>query len=620
MANLRDTLRYRFDNLMSRGLLALLLALFGIGAAVAVTIAVLVWATGIGPPGAGLWKLLWTYTTRALSVALDTSGGFLFMLLMLLLAFTGMFVGGSFIGVIGSAILGRLQELRKGRSRVLEKDHTLILGWSPHIFSILAELVTANESRKRATIVILAEKGKVEMEDAIRARLPDPRTTRIVCRTGSPIDMTDLALVSPKTARSIIVLGPDVQDPDAEVIKTVLALTNDPARGRARYHIVVELERQANLEVLRMIAPDEVRPVLADDLIARITVQTCRQAGLSAVYNELLDFAGQEVYMVDAGDLVGRTFREALFAYQNSSPLGLWRDGAVQYLPSFETRLAAGDRLVVVAEDDSSIARSNGGVAVQSEAIRRARPPTPAPEQTLILGWNRRSPLIVSELDAYVAPGSLVTVVSGTAPDEVVAQCGPLVHLTIDARRGDTTDRRLLDALEVSSYHHVITLSPGDAPTPQAADARTLVTLLHLRDIGRRVGHGFSIVSEMLDVRNRELAEVTRADDFIVSDRLVSLVISQLAENRDLTLSDLFDAEGSELYLKPAAEYVELGKPISYWTVVESAARRGEIAVGLRRASDAADRAKSYGVAVNPPRGEPFTFDEEDRILVLAVS
>ena len=48
------------------------------------------------------------------------------------------------------------------------------------------------------------------------------------------------------------------------------------------------------------------------------------------------------------------------------------------------------------------------------------------------------------------------------------------------------------------------------------------MTLLHLRDMSEKSGKEFAIVSEMLDLRNRQLAEVTRADDFIVSDHLVS--------------------------------------------------------------------------------------------------
>ena len=40
---------------------------------------------------------------------------------------------------------------------------------------------------------------------------------------------------------------------------------------------------------------------------------------------------------------------------------------------------------------------------------------------------------------------------------------------------------------------------------------------------------------DLMDDRNRELAEVTNADDFIVSAKLVSLMLSQISENQKLT-------------------------------------------------------------------------------------
>ncbi len=70
------------------------------------------------------------------------------------------------------------------------------------------------------------------------------------------------------------------------------------------------------------------------------------------------------------------------------------------------------------------------------------------------------------------------------------------------------------------------------------------------------------MVSEMIDIRNRNLADVTRADDFIVSDKLISLMLAQISENKQLNavFTDIFDPEGSEIYLKPANAYIETGK------------------------------------------------------------
>ena len=158
--------------------------------------------------------------------------------------------------------------------------------------------------------------------------------------------------------------------------------------------------------------------------------------------------------------------------------------------------------------------------------------------------------------------------------------------------------------------------------TPQRADARTLITLLHLRDIASTAGDDFSIVSEMLDVRNRELAEVTQADDFIVSDKLVSLMLSQVSENKHLNavFDDLFDPEGSEIYLKPAEDYVEPGRAVTFYTVVEAARRRGEVAIGYRVMTQANDASRSYGIVLNPVKSDAVTFAAGDRVIVLAES
>ncbi len=184
---------------------------------------------------------------------------------------------------------------------------------------------------------------------------------------------------------------------------------------------------------------------------------------------------------------------------------------------------------------------------------------------------------------------------------------------------GDPSDRAVLDALGVERYDHIIVLC-SDLLDPARADARTLVTLLHLRDIAAKLDQDFSIVSEMLDLRDRALAEVARADDFIVSDRLISLMIAQVAETKHLNavFGDLLDPDGSEIYLKPAGDYVALGQAVSFAAVIEAARRRGEVAFGYRLTAAANDASAAYGVAINPPKLAEITFGPADRVIVLA--
>jgi hypothetical protein len=124
----------------------------------------------------------------------------------------------------------------------------------------------------------------------------------------------------------------------------------------------------------------------------------------------------------------------------------------------------------------------------------------------------------------------------------------------------------------------------------------------------------------MVDVRNRALAAVAKADDFIVSDELTGLLLTQVSENGELleVFQDLFRSEGSEIYLKPAKDYVLTGREVNFYTVVASALGRGETAIGYRLERHAGDASRAHGVRVNPPKSGKLAFRPEDKIIVLA--
>jgi hypothetical protein len=154
----------------------------------------------------------------------------------------------------------------------------------------------------------------------------------------------------------------------------------------------------------------------------------------------------------------------------------------------------------------------------------------------------------------------------------------------------------------------------------QEADSVSLITLLHLRDITQKLEYPMSIVSEMLDQRNRSLAEASQADDFIVSDHFISLVVTQVSQEKKLNtvFKDLFDADGSEIYLKLAKNYVKLNTPVNFYTVIESARRKNETAIGYHLKSVAQTAENTYGIKINPEKSQMITFQEWDRIIVLA--
>jgi voltage-gated potassium channel Kch len=622
-------LRYAFDNYMSKGTGALIVGLFAASLVLVVGIATVVIALGgLNAPeteGLNFIELVWFTLLRTLDPGTFSgdAGTLIFVFGMLAATLGGIVLVATLIGVINTGLSGRLEELRKGRSMVIEHDHTVILGWSVQIFPILAELVLANANKRNQRIVVLADQDKVEMEDAIRQRLPDTKTTRIVCRSGSPLDIDELDICSPQTSRAIIVLSPTEGDRDADVVRTLLAVTNAPTRRAEPYHLIAELHDARNLEVARLASRGEAICVLAGDLIGRIAAQACRQPGLSVVYMELLDFEGNEFYFAAETALTDTTFADALPRYRESTLVGIVpANGTPTLNPPMDTVIADGDQLIFIAADDDAIRLGQATTSPDEARIANATPAVEAPERTLILGWNHRSRVVLRELDRYCAPGSEIAVIAITpeAREEAESVAGHFANSTFRFEIADTSSRSVLDDAHPETYDHVVTMAYSDHLDPQRADGKTLVTLLHLRDIAARTGRSFSIVSEMLDLRNRNLASVTRSDDFIVSDRLVSLTISQLAENPALkpVLDDLFDVEGSEIYLKPATDYIRGGGPVDFYTVVEAARRRGQVAIGYRRVQHANDASRTYGVTINPDKAQPIELSEEDQVVVLA--
>jgi voltage-gated potassium channel Kch len=621
--SIRERLGYGFDRFMERGTIALIAGLGVV--AVLIIVAVVLFVMLVGGP-ADLrnhpLRIAWAALMRTLDPG--TMGGddgdpaFLFAMLAVTLG--GIFVISTLIGILNTGLEGKLADLRKGRSRVLERNHVVVLGWSQQIFPVIEELLVGGSGRRRNSIVVLADRDRVEMEAAIRDRVTIPRRARVVCRTGKGSSLADLQIANPDESRAIVVLQSEGDDPDVEVLKTILALTGRQDRREEPYRIVAEVRDEASAGIARLIAGHEVHLLLADELVSRIIAQTSRQSGLSSVYLELLDFSGHEFHVGELPELAGRTFGEAVTRLDGAIPVGIVRDGRADLNPSPARVIAAGDRLVLLAEDHDSARVSREPAPVDAAALREPAVCDPEPERILVLGWNRRGAAIIRELDHYVAAGSEVVAVSPLDRVLEVEALDGLVNVRATARLDSTTNRHSLDRLDVPSFPHVIVLCESDDRDPEMADARTLLTLLHLRDIEAKSGREFSIVSEMLDERDRELAEVSEADDFIVSSRVLSLLLAQIAETPDLAdvFRDLFDADGAEVYLRDVADYVALGTPVTFATLQAAAQGRGEVALGYRIAAGAKDAKPRYGVLLNPRRDAELTFAAGDRVVVLA--
>jgi len=626
---LKDKLQYKIDNMFSRGPGVMIFWLAILSFLVIFIAAVILVQLRISPAGEDVPKMgeaLWMSLMRTLDAGtMGGDQGWGFRLLMLFVTLGGIFFISALISVISNGLQGRLEALSQGRSRVIEDGHTVLLGWNDQVFTIVEELCWANSNKANGCIVIMGDENKSLMEQQVRERVPNIGHTRIVCRTGSPIDVSSLAILGLPNTKSIIILSPNNEDPDAEVLKIVLAIKRAPVPPGTKYHIVAQLRNDKNCSIAKVVGGDEVEWMLTEDIVAKVVAQTCHKSGLSLIYTELMDFSGDEIYFFAHPDLQGKTFGEVLNLFEKNAVMGIQKNGqAPQLNPPMSTLIENGDQIFLIAADDDRIYLSGERVdLIDLSAIENNIEIAEKVETVLVLGWNHHAAKILRELDNYLGTGSSILVIANI---ELVKQEDSWGNLKLERSKvlfqnGITTERQMLDALDLSKINHIIILSYSDYLTKQAADSKTLITLLHLRDISAHCPQcSYSIVSEILDIRNRNLAEGSSADDFIVSDKLISLLVSQVSETKALNavFTDIFNVEGSEICLKPASVYIHLDRPVGFYSIVESARQKGQVALGYRLAVNATDSEKSYGIVLNPNKSSIVQFTEADKIIVLA--
>jgi Trk K+ transport system NAD-binding subunit len=271
---------------------------------------------------------------------------------------------------------------------------------------------------------------------------------------------------------------------------------------------------------------------------------------LSVIYSNLIQFEGDEIYFKEQEDLQGKTYKEILAKYDTSSIFGFFSQGKTLINPPMDTVYQKGDLLIAISEDDDTVvANGQNQAELKSHLFNDFKFPEKKIEKTLILGWNKNASTIINELDNYVSAKSSVLIL---CEEEIDLSGITVKNQTLKSQVGKITRRKVLDEIHPENFDHIILLSNNDIDI-QESDAQTLICLLHLRNIGAMYNKDLSIVSEMRDIRNREIGLVTKADDFIIGDNIISLMLSQLSENKELkhVFDNLFNSYGSEIYLKP---------------------------------------------------------------------
>ncbi|NMG09567.1 hypothetical protein DP117_22865 [Brasilonema sp. UFV-L1] len=556
--------------------------------------------------------------------------------------FIGLVLFSSLVAFITQEFESRLQILRQGKSPVIEENHTLILGFSDRVIDIIKELIVANESVADAVVVILSQKQKEEMDNFLRNNLGELKTTRVVTRNGLITNLNDLNKVAVKVAKSVIILN-DAKASDSEESKTladaravkailaVLAANEEDSLPP----VIVELHSQQYRRLAENIAPGTVTTLNEADILARILVQTSRSVGLATVYLNLVGFEGNEFYFYRAEKgWQNLNFGELPFHFSNGIPIGVRHaDATLTIKPNKDYQLAENDEIIILAEDDSTIQfhpqpvvqPKNFGYGDYCKTLERK------PEKHLIIGWNSKTLITLSEYAKYLISGSEVNLVVEDLTSKIQAEFDNIAksypHIKMDALQVNLDSVEQLVLLKPYEYNSISILA-GRGENAEEIDAKTLTILLELRQIFREYTAQTEnqvtteLIAEIIDSEDTDLVIKAGVKDFLLTNQFVSKILAQVSQEPDVMsiYHDLFSVEGSELYIKPISLYfssAQLGN-LTFADCVKAAQERDELCIGVRINTLIQDRNKNFGIDLVPSLDKQLSLNFNDALITLA--
>ncbi|MDB4286140.1 hypothetical protein N9933_02450 [bacterium] len=639
--NIKDKLRYRFEKYLNRGGFSIFVSLFVVFVILFVLMITIRWTMlNIWPELAyrnsffdDIW-LTWLQMTDPGNMNQDNFAPTWLKITTILSGVFGVVILSTLIAFITTSLEKVFYDFRKGRGKIIEENHTLILGWNERVVDIIRELILANESEKYASIVILSGEDKEEMDDLITKRIPHNKTTNIITSTGDYANINELKRVNAALAKSVILLAncsdsafeEEKVDSDIQSIKAIMAIISCQA-GANKLPIIAEIFTPEKRELVSYFEDENIIALDSWEIMGKLLVQTSLTSGLDMVYNEILSFDGGEIYFYKSA-WNQADFRQLPFHMRDGIPLGVYneKDG-MRLRPERGYKMKEEDQVIMLAEDDSSIRFETEPIYTPTAIKLVNTTLTKEKKSILLLGWHNMAEMFISQSADYLQEGSTFDVYVKEPQEafqnriEELTTIYPKFNITLTDM--DSLVMENLSAIRPFEYDNIVILSQDvNEQRVDRIDSDTLIILLLLRKIKSTLPEvNTKIITQVLNSDNQEIITQTDVDDFIISNKLITMILAQLSESPLIMkfYEDIFSEDGSEIYVKSIGLYIDqFPLKARFCDLIGLADQRDEICLGIRKGSSHKDANENFGVLLNPDKNQLIELERDDFLVVLA--
>jgi hypothetical protein len=356
---LREKFSYRFDIFMSYGKLAMtgILVLGGLIVVILVAMILLIETPEITQ--GSITKTLWLSFMRVLdpgNVATDPSfNNSKFVVITTCATFIGLGIIATYIGIISGGFSAHIEKLREGNSKVLEKNHILLIGFCEDTLSIIDNMIKFQSSKQRLDLVIVSSHSRKDIENQIakyglnRNGL-NPNRNRIICRTGDLESRNTLVNMGITRASKVIIIG----DQKKETAKIAMTVNNILKMDR---HQDIDIQLMADfkedLHFVKSIFGRRMKIFSRQELEFDPLIRATVLKEYLKLYGVLIGVDGELVIsLIKVKRTIGHQFGEVVNGFKYSSLIGLELGGQILLNPSKDTLISKDHRLIMLASSN----------------------------------------------------------------------------------------------------------------------------------------------------------------------------------------------------------------------------------------------------------------------------
>ena len=569
--------KYRIDRMLNKGLFYQLMLLVCVIIIILLTVSAFIILIFDYPIKNAFWDSLMQFIDTGNISSVDGSFGLVITFLMV--TFIGVCGWGSLIAMINKALQDRINNLSKGNAFIMEKGHSIILGYGEEALTIIEEFLIA----KIKNIVLLSEHNV----DIIRKRISfikGYRKSNIIIREGSTSRIENIKLLNIKKCSSISIINND----DTESLNILLALKKILNEERnvndEKINICLLVHNEDTIEIIKSMEDENftVHILYKYELLYKLISQSIIYTGLSSVYEDLFSNDGNDFKIESNHNFENDIFEDVALKYMNK---GVILVGIIENDMEF---LKVPDRKYIIKKSDKLVGlyKNNDKNDIVTQNKNDKYYNNNIAHNILLISEEKNNNDVVREIKEYIENSNLES-------------------LSYDVIKMHKNKYQfLLEKIKNSNITKIVLISEDSI-----TDAKSINILLIIRQIIKKENIQLSILSLLDSIQKRNLIYSDDVRDFIVSGKLIGMLMAQASIDYNILylFYGLLSKNGKDIIISSYSKYFNENKTFKdvYFDLLD----REIIIIGIKRYDD---------ILLNP--SQDFLLDSKDEIIIITTS